>query len=229
MRIFRLGIILIAAILIFSQAAFAKDEKLRLIALGDSTTAGTPGFRSPLESPPEGSGDIKSQYTYWIKKSHPDWVVLNHGVAGERADEIFYRYRDGTRDIEHDVLVVLAGVNDLYQGLARGWVTMNLAGIYGQARRDGTQVLACSILPYNGATPEIRAKMKEVNRWIRDYAQSTEIPFCDTYAALEHPKQPGKLVSDADGLHPDAEGYRILGETINRCLEQYVLPSLSAS
>ena len=39
---------------------------MRIVALGDSTTAGTPGWRSPLESPPAGSGDAQSQYSYWL-------------------------------------------------------------------------------------------------------------------------------------------------------------------
>ena len=42
---------------------------IRIIALGDSTTAGTPGFLSPLEAPPNGRGDVTSQYAYWLMKS----------------------------------------------------------------------------------------------------------------------------------------------------------------
>ena len=31
---------------------------IRIIALGDSTTAGTPAFLSPIEAPPDGRGDV---------------------------------------------------------------------------------------------------------------------------------------------------------------------------
>ena len=31
-----------------------------IVALGDSTTAGTPGFKSPLEAPPDGAGNVQS-------------------------------------------------------------------------------------------------------------------------------------------------------------------------
>jgi len=34
---------------------------ITIVALGDSTTAGTPGFKSPLEAPPAGEGDATSQ------------------------------------------------------------------------------------------------------------------------------------------------------------------------
>ena len=48
----------------------------------------TPAFRSPIEAPPDGSGNVESQYAYWLMQAHPDWRVLNRGVNGERSDQI---------------------------------------------------------------------------------------------------------------------------------------------
>ena len=59
---------------------------ITIVALGDSTTAGTPGHKSPIEAPPHGSGNVESQYAYWLMQTHPDWQVLNRGVNGERSD-----------------------------------------------------------------------------------------------------------------------------------------------
>ena len=36
--------------------------RIRIVAMGDSTTAGTPGWKSPVEAPPDGRGDETSQY-----------------------------------------------------------------------------------------------------------------------------------------------------------------------
>src|SRR5262245_14539296 len=63
-----------------------------IVALGDSTTAGTPGFKSPLEAPPNGAGNAESQYAYWLEKTNPDWKVLSRGVNGERSDQIRARF-----------------------------------------------------------------------------------------------------------------------------------------
>ncbi len=57
---------------------------ITIVALGDSTTAGTPAFKSPIEAPPDGAGNVESQYAHWLMQSHPDWRVLNRGVNGER-------------------------------------------------------------------------------------------------------------------------------------------------
>ena len=39
----------------------------------------------------------RSQYAYWLMQAHPDWVVLNHGVNGERSDQILARFE---RDVD---------------------------------------------------------------------------------------------------------------------------------
>jgi lysophospholipase L1-like esterase len=49
---------------------------ITIVALGDSTTAGTPAFKSPIEAPPNGAGNVESQYASWLMKEHVDWRVL---------------------------------------------------------------------------------------------------------------------------------------------------------
>ena len=92
--------------------------RLRIVALGDSTTAGTPGFLSPLEAPPAGRGDVTSQYAYWLEQRHPEWEVLNRGVNGERSDQIAARFDRDVIAAAPVIVVIIAGVNDVYQGRA---------------------------------------------------------------------------------------------------------------
>src|SRR5438093_13752620 len=89
-----------------------RPSPVTIVGLGDSTTAGTPGFESPLEAPPDGRGDVESQYTYWMMKLHPEWLVLNRGINGQRSDEIRERLeRDVLRE-ECDYAIILACVTD---------------------------------------------------------------------------------------------------------------------
>ena len=141
-----------------------------IIALGDSTTAGTPGFQSPVEAPPNGAGNVESQYAYWLMKAHPDWRVLNRGINGQRSDEIRARFTRDVVDAKPDVVVVIAGVNDVYQGRTAESVERELEAIFDAARAAKIPVVAGTILPYNTATPEQNAKMHAVNDWIRAYA-----------------------------------------------------------
>ena len=67
---------MVAALFCILHSAFRMTmfaSAATIIALGDSTTAGTPGFKSPIEAPPNGAGNVESQYAYWLMKTHPDW------------------------------------------------------------------------------------------------------------------------------------------------------------
>ena len=189
---------------------------MTIVALGDSTTAGTPGFKSPLEAPPNGSGNVESQYAYWLTKAHADWRVLNRGVNGERSDQIRARFRRDASDARPEVVVIIAGVNDVYQGRSAESVERELEAMYDAARAAKIAVVAGAIIPYNSASADANARMHAINEWIRAYAASHPdgVVFCDTRAAVAAPGQPDRLVSSPDGLHPSPEGYRLMATAL---------------
>lgn len=188
----------------------------RIVAMGDSTTAGTPGFKSPVEAPPDGHGDETSQYAYWLMKAHPDWEVLNRGVNGERSDQIRARFERDVVAAAPKVVVIIAGVNDVYQGRSVEHVAEQLRAMYARAAQAGIRVVAGSIIPYNTATPEQNARMRQINAWIRD---QPGIVFVDTRAAAAAPDNADRLFESPDGLHPTAAGYRRMAESIRPVLE----------
>jgi lysophospholipase L1-like esterase len=184
---------------------------LVIVALGDSTTAGTPAFRSPVEAPPNGSGDAHSQFSYWLMQAHPEWQVLNRGVNGERTDQIAARFDRDVLSHHPAVVIILAGVNDVYQGRPAETVTTELRKMYDRAAAAKIPVIACSIIPYNSATPDQNARMHAVNRWIREQADVTVI---DTRAAVARPDNGDMLIGSPDGLHPDVAGYHRMADAI---------------
>jgi acyl-CoA thioesterase-1 len=189
--------------------------------MGDSTTAGTPAFKSPREAPPKGSGDETSQYAYWLMKAHPEWDVVNQGVNAQRSDVIAARFTEDVVALKPAVVVVIAGVNDVYQGRPAQHVKEQLVAMYNMAHHAGIKVVAGTIIPYNTATADQNARMGEINEWIR--AQATADPrivFVDTRAAVSAPGRPDMLASSPDGLHPDAAGYRRMADAIAPAIER---------
>src|SRR3954467_12096318 len=83
---------------------------ITIVALGDSTTAGTPAYRSPVEAPPDGAGDVESKYAHWLIRAHAEWRVLNRGVNGERTDQIRARFARDAAQPKPTVVVIIAGV-----------------------------------------------------------------------------------------------------------------------
>ncbi|MDA4137263.1 MAG: GDSL-type esterase/lipase family protein [Thaumarchaeota archaeon] len=192
----------------------------KVVALGDSTTAGTPGFRSPIESPPSGRGNPASQYGYWIMKLHPDWEVLNRGVNGERSDQILARFERDVSAERPDVVIILAGVNDIFQGRSAAYVEQNLQAMYGLAEGLRIKTVGATILPYNIAGRREVQSMREVNSWLEAASKQGGMLFCDTRRAVSDPNNPDLLATTPDGIHPDVEGYRKMGEALAAVIEE---------
>ena len=203
------------------QLEIDSRQRVRIVALGDSTTAGTPAFKSPREAPPKGSGDETSQYAYWLMKSHPDWEVINQGINAQRSDQIAARFEDDVIAMKPAVVVIIAGVNDVYQGRPARQVEDQLAAMYARARDAGVRVVAGSIIPYDTATPDQNARMHEINDWIRTEVRADPgVVYVDTRAAVAAPGSPDRLAASPDGLHPDAAGYRRMADALRPAIER---------
>jgi lysophospholipase L1-like esterase len=190
-------------------------SRVRIVAMGDSTTAGTPAFKSPREAPPNGSGDETSQYAYWLMKAHPDWEVINQGINAQRSDVIAARFEEDVIAKKPAVVVIIAGVNDVYQGRSAQHVKDQLAAMYKRAHDAGIRVVAGTIIPYNTATADQNARMHEINAFIQSEGRADPgAVFVDTRAAVAAADNPDKLASSPDGLHPDAAGYRKMADAI---------------
>jgi lysophospholipase L1-like esterase len=196
---------------------------VRIVALGDSTTAGTPGFLSPIEAPPSGRGDETSQYAYWLMAEHSGWDVLNRGVNGERSDQIRARFGRDVLEAQPAVVVIIAGVNDVYQGRGVEHVMGELRAMYDAAARAGIKVVAGSIVPYNTATPDQNVRMRSINEWIRRQAETDpNLAFADTRAAVALPTDPDTLSESPDQLHPSAAGYRAMAGAIGPVIRRLI-------
>jgi lysophospholipase L1-like esterase len=197
------------------------QKTLRIVALGDSTTAGTPGWKSPVEAPPAGAGDETSQFAYWLSKAHPEWEVLNRGVNGERSDQIRARFERDVLEAAPAIVIVIAGVNDVYQGRPAAHVIEQLRWMFDRAKQARIRVVAGSVIPYNTATGVQNAVMREINTRIRQHAESDpNVEFVDTRAAAAAADDPDRLFDSPDELHPSPSGYRRMADAIRVVVER---------
>src|SRR5204863_2763081 len=134
---------------------------------------------------------------------------------GERSDQIRARFDRDVLGEEPTVVVIIAGVNDIYQGRAADTVQRELEAMYVAAQAARIQVVAGTIIPFDSATPDQNARMHAVNSWIREYTGREEgVTLCDTRAAAAAPDAPDCLVSSPDGLHPSPDGYKRMASAL---------------
>ena len=189
-------------------------DRIVVAALGDSITAGNPGWdpdpeRRKLEDP---GNDETSQYLYWAQARDPRLDCRNLGVGGERTDQIKARIPAAVAGA--DVLVIQGGINDIVQGRAVELAANDLRAMVKEGKAAGLQVVIAEVLPWNkgwpDADPQIRA-LNDAIRWIGDQEGILVLPF---YETLEDPERPGRMRPEwtADENHPSIAGHRRLGE-----------------
>jgi lysophospholipase L1-like esterase len=185
-----------------------------VVGLGDSITAGNPGWdpdpaRRLLEDPGD---DETSQYLYWAARVNPGMIFRNHGVGGERTDEI--RQRLDTAVVGADVVVVQGGINDVVQGRSIKLAANDLRDMVRRSQEFVPVVLLTNVLPWNNGWPDAEPTIRSLNVLIDDIASESGVPLLPFHETLEDTAAPGRMRPDwtDDGNHPSVEGHRRLGE-----------------
>ncbi len=200
-------------------------EALTLICLGDSLTAGGPGFSGYGTW----SGNIESQYGYWLEKHlevafpEKEIDVLNFGVGGDRLWQILYRFnRDVLRLVpEPDIVLVMGGVNDILgHGSHETGVKKDLEEIYDTIYDTEALLVPIEIGPVT-ATRRFVNRIRKSNKAIRELAELFEVPFVPLYDALANKDGFGlnQLYDVGDGVHYNVHGYKKIGEAIFEVLK----------
>lgn len=186
--------------------------KTLVVGLGDSITAGNPGWDpDPVRRLDEGD-DPKSQYLYWAAQADPTIDFRNHGVGGERTDQILARFEEAVAGA--DVLVVQGGINDVVQATSIEAAAENLRRMVRKGRERGLGVVLADVLPWNRGWPEAEPQIRRLNELIRAIGREEGVKVLPFHDTLEDPARPGRMREEwtPDGNHPSVEGHRRLGE-----------------
>jgi lysophospholipase L1-like esterase len=184
-----------------------------IACLGDSITAGSPLWdpdpkvRARIEAP-----DERSQWHWWAAQRDPSIEFRNHGVNGERTDEIAARFVAAVEGV--DAIVVQGGINDIVQGRPVEGAAQNLTGMIHRARGMGLRVAVADVLPWNNGDRRSAEEITRLNALIKASACGLEVPLLPFHQTLADPSRPSRMRDDLtdDGDHPSVEGHRLLGE-----------------
>lgn len=194
-------------------------------ALGDSITAGNPGYDpNPRARAGLGFGhDPRSQYEYWASRDDPRLRFRNCGVYGQPTSQIATGLPSCARGA--DVLIVQGGINDIAESLQgpaalrRLAVTnaaTNIGRMVQQGKQLGLRVVLANVLPWNRGYPVAAPLIDRLNRLIHTTAELEQVqvlPFNQTLASTKNPDLMKRHLT-ADGDHPSIAGYRRLGAMV---------------
>ena len=113
-------------------------------------------------------------------------------------------------------VILELGANDILRGQSIAVMKKNLGQIIERAQARGAQVLLAGMYaPTNSGRAYQEEVAKAYQSLAREY-QVTLIPFfLDRVAGIES-------LNQADGIHPNAEGTRIVAETVYQALKPMI-------
>ena len=176
----------------------------KIIALGDSLTAGF-GLAE------------KESYPYLLqeklKADGYDYEVINAGVSGdtslgglERSDWVLEQ--DNAK-----IVIIELGANDLLRGIPVASMKKNLDQIIRKAKAKNLKVLLCGML----APPTMGSEyQKAFTVAFPDLATEHKVEFLSFLLENVALK---KELNQADGIHPNADGEKIMTENIYNALK----------
>ncbi|MCH4250012.1 MAG: SGNH/GDSL hydrolase family protein [Microbacteriaceae bacterium] len=128
-------------------------------------------------------------------------------VSGATTGEM----RDGLRPIRGlDLLVILGGTNNLYEGRGFGGIPADYQRI--SEKCPAPHTLIAAVPPYE-LFPEAGVRL---NGQLRELAEQRGWDFTDPWRQLRASGDPGAWLREfrADGVHPRPDGYRVLARAL---------------
>jgi lysophospholipase L1-like esterase len=152
-------------------------------------------------------------------------------------------------DLKPAVMVLLAGTNDIARNtgpMTAEMIQNNIMAMTELAQRHGIKVILCSVLPVSdypflkqqsgqaappsGPGPAAsRVRMTEgrppadilkLNRWLSDYASRSNAMYVDYFTAVADEKGWLTDAYSGDGLHPNAQGYKIMAPIVAAAIQK---------
>lgn len=156
----------------------------------------------------------------WVNM-HPDFFsdnnFLGRGIGGQTTPQMLIRFTPDVIDLKPEIVVILAGTNDIAGNTGFSSVKMTTDNIKAMAQladQNDIKVILSSILPvYDypwrpGLEPV--SKIQEINVWVEKYALENGHTYLDYFSHLSDSKKGMKKKFAEDGVHPTEAGYNVM-------------------
>lgn len=191
---------------------FTVTAPVKFAVLGDSISHGGASYIP--------AGQLSCQW-----ETYSEVPIKNLARSGDTTKQILDRFDRDVLAFKPQVLVIMAGINDIRLGLTSDAIIKNLEAVRDKCLANDITPVFCTILPMNPemmsrvgislADGDWRETREKINFWIKKtpYFVDTATPLTDDFAYLKAELTP-------DGLHPALRGKKILGELIGDYLKK---------
>lgn len=157
---------------------------------------------------------------FWINYD-PDFFsgkpYLDRGISGQTTGQMLVRFREDVLNLKPDVVVILAGINDLAQNNGPSKIEDifgNIVSMVELAKANHIKVVLSSLLPAYVMSwrPNINPVplVKALNEMIKTYADQNKLVYLDYFTAMVDERQGLSSQLAKDEVHPNLNGYKVM-------------------
>ncbi len=152
---------------------------------------------------------------------HPEFFegknYINRGIGGQTTPQMLVRFRQDVVDLNPQVVVILAGINDIAGNTGPSTIKMimdNIKSMSEIARANNIKVVLSAVLPaYDfpwspGLEPA--PKVMKLNAMIKEYCMSQGFVYLDYFSAMVDHRNGMDKKYHEDEVHPNKLGYEVM-------------------
>ena len=151
---------------------------------------------------------------------------INRGIGGQTTPQMLIRFKRDVVDLKPEIVVVLAGTNDIAGNTGPSnakMITDNIFSMAEIAKAYQMKVVLSSILPvyeYDWAR-EIKdppSTIQAVNDALKQYASDQGLIYLDYFSSMVDERQGLNSDYTSDGVHPNESGYILMSSLAEEVL-----------
>lgn len=166
---------------------------------------------------------------FWLQ-IHPEFFkdkpYIDRGISGQTTPQMLIRFRPDVINLQPDVVVILAGVNDIAGNTGpttNEKILGNIISMIELAKANKIKVILCSVLPAANFNWRPNDKAAEtiihLNQLIHSYAKQHHIPYVDYHTAMADAKNGLPKEFSNDGVHPNLKGYQTMEPLLEKAIQ----------
>jgi lysophospholipase L1-like esterase len=165
-----------------------------------------------------------------IAEYFPGKPYVNRGISGQTTPQMLIRMQPDVIAHKPKAMLLLAGTNDIAGNtgpMTNEAIQDNYRAIAELATANGIKMIFASVLPvhdYNPQRPMTKGRPPErilaLNNWLKDYCAKNGHIYLDYFSKTVDDKGFLKAELANDGLHPNAEGYKIMAPLAEAAIAQ---------
>jgi lysophospholipase L1-like esterase len=166
-----------------------------------------------------------------LSQYFPARNYINRGISGQTTSQMLPRFRQDVINLDPDVVVILAGTNDIAGNtgpISIEDIEGNITSMAELARAHDIALVLSSVTPVNNYTPASQrffadrppSEILRLNEWMKAYCVSTNCYYLDYFDSMVDGSGLLRRGLSEDGLHPNDAGYKIMAPLAQSAIDK---------